>query len=181
MRRKKRQMSIQDLEKALKSRDSDERCFAFLDYSAQRPTKDAVSVLRRALRSKDPTVVRSAAVSLGKLGRDALPAVGDLFIAAKTADESGMPQSYPDCVRALAAIQQDHDEDDLLDLISHWSGVTNWGIVSAGMSALQKLGTPKAISLLRRIHTFWNNDLNKTQKKQADKILADAVTSHRST
>ncbi len=180
MRRNKRQISIQDLENALKSRDRDELCFAFLDYSTQRPAKDAVPVLRKALRSKDPTVVRSAATSLGKLGVDALAAIGDLFIAAKKADESGMPQSYPDCVRAIAAIQQ-NDEDDLLDLISHWSGVTNWGIVTAGMSALQKTGTPKAIALLRRIHTYWYGELNKTQRKQADKILSDAVASSRST
>jgi HEAT repeat protein len=170
MVRTKRQITISDLETALKSRDPDEACFAFMDYSKQRPTIDAVPLLRKALRRKDPTVVRSAAVSLEKLGQDAIPAVGDLFIAAKTTDESGMPQSYPECVRALAAIPHD-EEDDLLDLISHWAGVTNWGIVSAGMSALQKIATPKATALLRRIHAFWYNNLNKTQKTQADKFL----------
>jgi hypothetical protein len=39
------------------------------------------------------------------------------------------------------------------------------------MSALQKLGTPKALALLKRIHTFWYTELNKTQQKQADKFL----------
>lgn len=169
MVRKKRQITISDLESALKSRDPDEACFVFLDYSAQRPIVDALPFLRRALRSKDPTVVRSAAHSLKKLGAAAQTAVGDLFIAAKTADESGIPQSYPDCILALAAIQP--DDEDILDVVSHWSGVTNWGIVSAGMEALQTIGTPKAISLLRRIHEFWYSELNKQQRRTADKFL----------
>jgi hypothetical protein len=127
--------------------------------------------LRRALRCKEFSVVRSAAVSLEKLGKDALPALIDLRRAAKSIDKlTNIPQSYPECLQALVAIHPE-DEEYLLDMISHFSGITNWGIVSAGMAALQKLGTPKALALLHRIHNFWYSELNKTQQKQADKFL----------
>jgi hypothetical protein len=162
-------ITTEQLKSALASKDSSERLWVFMDYCKQRPSIEALPVLRKALRHKDFRVVRCAAESIGKLGSDAMPAFGDMYIAAKRADESGVPQAYPECVHALVSIQP--EDEDILDLISHWTGVTNWEIVSAGMLALQNLGTPKALQLLKRIHTFWYSELNKTQQKQADKFL----------
>lgn len=169
MKRKKKAISVADLKAALASKDSLDRFSIFEAYSRQRPSEEAVAVLRKALRGKDSSVVNFAARSLEKLGIAGNPAMYDLFTAAKTADESGVPQSFPECIRALVAVHA--DEELILEATHHWVGVTNWEIVSSGMEAMQKLGTSKAISLLRRIHAFWDGELNKTQQKRADRIL----------
>ena len=171
MTKKQRAVTIEDLRTALSSGDLLEQFDVFESYSHQRPTIEALPFLRRALRSKRFSVVKCAAISLQKLGQHALPAARDLRRAAYTIDKlSDIPTAYPQCLHALVAIVPE-DEEDLLEMISHFTGITNWEIVSSGMSALQKLGTPKALDLLRRIHTFWYSDLNKTQQKAADKFL----------
>jgi hypothetical protein len=166
---KSKTVSVAELKASLASSDFYTQLSAIEVYSKGQPSVDALAILRKALKHKDDAIVRCAADALAKLGVDAIPAVGELFVAARTTDESGVPQAYPECVRALAAIIP--DDEDILDLVSHWAGVTNWEIVSAGMATLQKIGTPKALSLLKRIYTFWYNDLNKTQQKQADKFV----------
>jgi hypothetical protein len=169
MKRKSNVITVEDLKSALASRDSSDRVWVFMDFCKQRPSIEVLPVLRKALRCKDSTIVNCAAESIEKLGTAAEPAMHDLYIAAKTADESGVPQSFPECIRALVSIQA--EEELILEAIHHWVGVTNWEIVSSGMAALQKIGTPKALKLLRRIHTFWYEDLNKQQQRMADKFL----------
>lgn len=169
MARNQKVVTVDDLKNVLKSGDILKQALVFLDYSAQRPTVEALPFLRRGLRSKDASVVRCAADTLKKLGPAAQPALDDLFLAAYTTDGSGMPQSYPECLHAMVAIQP--NDEGILELVTHWAGLTNWGITSSAMAALQKIGTPQASSLLRRIHTFWYDDLNKQQKRTADKFL----------
>lgn len=171
MAKERNSVTVGDLVSALKSKDVVRQWQPFHLYCKQQPSIDALPVLRKALRHKDFSVVRCAAESLHKLGKEALPALIDLRRAAYRINTlTDIPQAYPECLQALVAIDPD-DEEFLLDMISHFTGITNWEIVSAGMSALQKLGTPKALSLLHRIHTFWYGELNKIQQKQADKFL----------
>lgn len=167
--RKKKTVTIDHLKDALKSGDLLRQSLVFLDYSSQKPSPEAIPFLRRGLRSKDPSVVRSAADALKKLGAAAEPALNDLFLAAYTTDGSGIPQAYPECLHAIVAIRP--DDGDILELVTHWAGVTNWGITSAAMAALKKVGSPNAIKLLRRLHAFWYSELNKAQKKKADQFM----------
>lgn len=171
MAKKQNNITVDDLRNALKSGDLTRQFVVFDSYCRHRPSIDAVPFLRKGLRSKRFSVVRCAARALEKLGMKAAPALIDLRRAAERIYQpSDLPQAYPECLHALVAIAPE-EVDYLLDLICRFSGLTNWVPISAGMSALQKLGTPKALALLKRIHAFWYSELNKSQQKQADKFL----------
>jgi hypothetical protein len=171
MAAKRTVVTVDDLDNALKSRDFARQWSTFECYNKQRPSLDALPVLRKALRNKNHAIVRSAAETLEKLGPAALPAMPDLFQAANRTDGRGRPQCYPDCLKAMVSI--DPDNEGILELITHWVGFHNWGIISNAMAALQLIGSVEAYSLLQRIHGFWFSHLSKAEKKIADRFLVE--------
>ena len=144
----------------------------FYDYSCHQPDIADLATLRKALQDSEYSVVRSAALSIGKLGPAAKEAERDLFVAARRADTSSdIPQAYCECLDALIAIGADRDA--VVDLVFSNFGHTNWGYVRSSMHGLHRLGTPKALDLLRRVVTFWWPDLNKRERVYVQKHFAE--------
>jgi hypothetical protein len=131
----------------------------FDQYCKQRPTPDAIPVLRQALHSSYHGTVRCAAHSLKKLGPVASEAMDDLLLAAAHVDVAGMPQAYPQCIAAMIAIEPHHPE--LLPLIRSFMDLDNWGPISASMKALKYIGTPQSEELLQHMAILWLPKLNK--------------------
>ena len=99
--------------------------------------------------------------------------MADLLAAAVRIDAStGVPQAYPQCVEAMAAIDPQHPK--LLTLIKHSVGFDNWVPISASMRALETIGTPEAKDLLHRMAAFWMPELNKMQRRVIEQMLAEA-------
>ncbi len=148
-----------------------DRFTLFERYSKQKPTADAIPMLRRALSDPLHATVKCAARSLQKLGPAAREAMDDLLAAAARIDgPTGVPQAYPDCVAAMAAIDPRHPE--LLPLIKNFVGLDNWVPISASLRALRTMGTPEANGLLRRAAAFWLPELNKMQRRVVEELLA---------
>jgi hypothetical protein len=163
-------VTVNDL--ASPPKNETDRYFLFERYCKQKPTQDAIPYLRRALGDSYHAVVKCAAHSLRKLGPAALEAMPDLLTAAGRVDgPTGMPQAYPECVEAMAAIAPRHPE--LLVLIKNFVGLDNWVPISASLKALKTIGTPEAKDLLRRTATFWMPELNKMQRRVVEQLLAD--------
>lgn len=169
MAKKPHTVTVEDLRKAFSSRKLLQQFDAFYCYSKQRPSIEALPFLRRALRSKDWSVIKSAAISLQKLGKEALPAVQELINAAYAVDKFDLPQAYPVCLPALVTI--DPTNEEILHLVTHWVGLHNWMVTSTAMKALQKIGTPEATALLKRIHDFWYSEWSKRERELAAKFL----------
>jgi hypothetical protein len=149
-----------------------DRFFLFERYCKQKPTPDAIPLLRRALGDTYHAIVNCAAHSLRKLGPVARDAMPDLLAAAARVDgPTGMPQAYPHCVEAMAAI--DPNNPELLALIKNFVGLDNWVPICASLRALQTIGTPEAKDLLHRTAAFWMPELNKMQRRVVERLLAD--------
>ncbi|MGC4030371.1 MAG: hypothetical protein QM754_01300 [Tepidisphaeraceae bacterium] len=127
-------------------------------YSKQKPTPDAIPVLRQALHDPYHAVVKAAAVSLRKLGPTAIAATDDLLAAAAHCDAHGMPQAYVHCLEAMVAIQPDHP--DLVPLVERFIALDNWVPISGSMRTLRAIGTPEALAALRRFGDYWLPRLN---------------------
>lgn len=165
-------VTIEELTAALENPDPLERADVFELYSKQKPTIDALPLLRRALADEYHATVKLAAHALGKLGPSASPAMEDLLAAAARIDPiTEMPQAYPECVEAMANIDPAHPE--LLPLIKQFVGLDNWVPISASLRALKTIGTPEAIDLLHRMAAFWAPKLNKMQKRIVDRLIQD--------
>lgn len=111
----KRQLSLPELEEALRSAEDLVRYNAIYDFARLDVTIEAVPALLRALSDTNPGVVKCAADSLGKLGPAALnygsqtrvdrEVVWELLTAACRIDSvTHMPQAYPECLAALIQI-----------------------------------------------------------------------------
>jgi hypothetical protein len=149
-----------------------DRFFLFERYCKQKPSPAAIPFLRRALGDSYHAVVKCAAHSLRKLGPVAHEAMPDLLAAAARVDgPTGMPQAYPQCVEAMAAI--DPKNPELVALIKNFVGLDNWVPISASLRALKKVGTPEAKDLLHRTAAFWMPELNKMQRRVVEQLLAD--------
>lgn len=167
---KKPAVTVHDL--ASPPKDETARFFLFERYSKQKPTPEAIPFLRCALADPYLAVVQCAAHSLRKLGPVAREAMPDLLeAAARIESPCTMPQAYPECVEAMAAI--DPKNDELLTVIKNFVGSDNWVLISASLRALKKIGTPKAKDLLHRIAGFWMPELNKMQRRVVEQLLAD--------
>ena len=163
-------VTVEDLAAPPKSETG--RFMLFERYSKQKPTPDAIPFLRHALGDPYHAVVKCAARSLRKLGPVAQEAMPELLAAAARVDvPTGMPQAYPECVEAMAAI--DPRNPELLALIKDFVGLDNWSPISASLRALKTIGTPEAIDLLHRSVTFWIPELNKTQRRVLEQLLVD--------
>jgi HEAT repeat protein len=163
-------VTTEDLIAALEADDEYLRFDTFDRYCKQKPTTDAIPPLRRALNDDNKATVMSAAIALRKLGPEAKEAMPDLLNAAAKVDHrGGIPQSYAECVEAMAAIEPLHRE--LVPLIKYFIGLDNWGPLSASLRALKTIGTPEALDLMRRMATFWQPELNKMQFRVVQQIL----------
>ena len=163
-------VSVSDLASPPKSET--DRFMLFDRYCKQKPTQDAIPFLRRALGDSYHAVVKCAAHSLRKLGPVAQEAMPDLLAAAARVNgPTAMPQAYPQCVEAMAAI--DPRNPELLPLIKSFVGLDNWIPISASLKALKTIGTPEAKDLLRRTAAFWIPELNKMQRRVVEQLLAD--------
>lgn len=140
-------------------------------YRKQTPTIDAIPILRKVLANTyNHAIVKCAAESLGKIGPDAIDAIDDLLRAAvHTEGWNDLPQSYPECIEAMVAIQPSHPE--LVPLIKNFVGLDNWIPISASLRALKAIGTPAALDLLQRMARFWEPELNKMQRRVVEQIL----------
>jgi len=167
---KRAKVTVSDLEAALAQDDYFVRYHAFDNYEKQRPSVEAVPALRTLLADEDHALVKTAAYTLRKLGTPATEAMADLLAAAKKLDKFGMPQTYPACVEAMAAIEPAHPE--LLPLIDHFKALHNWVPISASMRALKVIGTPEALQLLKEMAEFWEPHFNKVEKRVVDKLLS---------
>lgn len=148
---------------------------AFYAYSCYDPEVAALPILRKALHDSEYSVVRSAAVSIGKIGPKAGEAASDLFCAAGQSDTKwrSLPQAYSDCLKALLAIGAAPDE--IIDLVYSHFGHTNWDYPRDSLHALKQIATPKALDLMSRIVTFWWPELHKGQKAYVQKHFPDAA------
>jgi len=167
--------SSEQLSAALGDTNRYHRQEAFYAYSCFEPDIADLPMLRKALRDGDHGVVRSAAISLGKMGPQAAEVTNDLVIAAGRSDPNfgGLPQAYSDCLEALVRVGAPPDQ--IIDLIHSHFGHTNWDYPRDSLHALKKLGTPKALDLVGRIGAFWWPELSKGQRAYVQKHFSDAV------
>jgi hypothetical protein len=142
----------------------------FRRYAKQKPTTDAIPVLRVALGDPYHGTVKCAAHSLKKLGPLAREAMGDLLDAASRVDPTtNMPQAYPECLAAMVAIEPNHP--DLLSVIKNFTGLDNWVPISASLRALSTIDTAEAHQLQDRIAAFWMPELDKAQRRVVEQLL----------
>ncbi len=150
---------------------------AFYAYSCYDPDLSALPTLRKALRDSEFSVVRSAAISIGKLGPHAAEAVNDLMRAAGRSPEweSGfdLPQAYSDCLKALLLVGAPPDQ--IIELIHSHFGHPNWDYPRDSLHVLKRLGTPQALRLLSRIVAFWWPELHRGQRAYVEKHFPEAV------
>ncbi len=153
---------------ALSTADPTARFTVFHRYSKQKPTVEAIPMLRNALADEYHGTVKSAASSLRKLGPRAKEAMEDLMSAAKRFD-LGMPQSYLACIEAMVAIEP--TSPWLVPLIKQFVGLDNWVPINASLHALKAIGTPEALALLERMALFWHPELNKMQRRVVKQLV----------
>jgi hypothetical protein len=167
--------SLEQLTAALDDTNRYHRNDAFYAYCCYDPEVAALPILRKALHDAEYSVVRSAAVSIGKLGPKAAEAASDLFCAAGQSDRKWrrLPQAYSECLKSLLAVGASPDE--ITDLIYSHFGHTNWDYPRDSLHALKQLATPKALDLMSRIVTFWWPELHKGQKAYVQKHFPEAV------
>jgi hypothetical protein len=144
----------------------------FYAYSCYNTEMADLPVLRKALSDSACGVVRSAAISIGKLGPPAAEAINDLVLAAGKSDH-GLPQAYSYCLNALVRVGTPAEQ--LIDLIHSHFGHANWDYPRDSLHALKKLGTPKALDLLNRIVAFWWPELHKGQRAYVEKHFPEAI------
>ena len=114
-------ITLEELTAALASDDSSVRWLTTMDYSKQKPTIEALPLLRQMLHDPDFTIVRCAAHSLRKLGPAAAEAMDDLIAAATKEYPNVPPQCFPHCVEAMAAIDPLHLGHSQLHFTEFWS------------------------------------------------------------
>lgn len=163
-------ITLHDLAAALASSDRYTRFQTVEAYGKQKPSVDALPLLRKALHDSDFATVRAAANSLRKLGLAARAATEDLLTAAQTLHSAGLPQAYPQANVALAYVNP--DEPRILEVIEKNFTHDNWVPVKASVEALQRISSREAKGLCRRVISHWLPHTNKTQRKYFESVLA---------
>ncbi|WP_144973789.1 hypothetical protein [Bremerella volcania] len=167
-----KRVEVVDLVACMKGKDKRFRGIYFDNYCKRKPTLDALPVLREALLSGDHHLVKCAAVAIGKMKENAREAVPDLLAAAAYVDHTGLPQAYPECLNTLISVDKSCPE--IIPLIKRFDHIDNWNPISASLKALAAIGNDEALEALQDIHDRWSPEFNKTQKRVADEILAEA-------
>ena len=169
-----KRVEVADLVACMSGNDKRYRGVYFDNYCKRKPSLDAIPILRRALIQDDHYLVKCAAVSLGKMKENAKQAVSDLLMAAAHVDQDGLPQAYSHCLSALISIDKTHPE--IIPLIRRFMNVDNWGLISDSLEALVAISTEESLQAMQDIRDRWYLELNKTQKRIADKFLAESNT-----
>lgn len=167
-----KRVEVADLVACMSGNDKRYRGVYFDNYCKRKPSLDALPILRRALLQDDHYLTKCAAVSLGKMKEKARLAINDLLVAAAHVDQDGMPQAYCHCLSALVSIDKTHPE--IIPLIRQFMHIDNWHPISASLEALAAIGTEEALRTMQEIRDRWYPEFNKTQKRIADKILAES-------
>ena len=164
-------LTLEDLLTAMNNDDWLIRFRALDKYSKQKPSIDAIPILRQSLIDPYHGTVKSAAKSLRKLGPKAIDATGELLEAAAKIDvATGAPQSYHECIEAMAIIAPFHPQ--LIPLIEfHSVRYSNWVPISSSLRALKMIGTKESNILAQQVAEFWMPKLNKMQRRVANKIV----------
>jgi hypothetical protein len=89
----------------MEAKDKRYRSLYFERFSKQKPTIEALPILRQAVLQDDHVLVKCAAVAIGKFKEKAASATEDLLKAAANPDNHGLPQSYSECLAALVVSQ----------------------------------------------------------------------------
>lgn len=164
---------------ALPETKSADRWQVFIDYGYYAPTLDELPVLRQALRHHDNLVVTSAAKGIGKWGLVSKEGIDEELIfdlheaAARISPPFTLPGAYSDCLDALVSVEA--DPELIFDLVHSNFGHTNWCYFRDSANALKRLGSPKALSLLKRIVVFWWPELNKQAKKYVETHFPESI------
>ena len=131
------------------------RINAFDAYSRYKPDIADLPTLRQALRDPELPVANWAAVSIGKLGAQAVEAVDDLVAAATAPWENGCPQRFCEAISALVLVVP-HDQR-LVSIIRPVLQCSNYGVFKAGVMALATIGTAEALDTIRWIDSYWGS------------------------
>ena|SRR5688572_22191186 len=155
-----------ELTAALEDRNRFHRIDAFDAYSRYKPDIADLPTLRRALRDPESAVAHWAALSIGKLGSQAIEAVDDLVAAATAPWENGCPQRFCEAISALVHVAP-HDQR-LVSIIRPVLQCSNYGIFKAAVLALATIGTSEALDTIRWIDLYWGTV---RKDRQADEFV----------
>jgi hypothetical protein len=167
-----KRVEVVDLVACMRGNDKRYRGVYFDNYCKRKPSLDALPILREAVRQDDHYLVKCAAIAIEKLKDNAKAATPDLLTAAAHVDQDGMPQAYCECLAALVSINKTHPE--IIPLIRMFMHIDNWGPISSSLKALATLGTDESVKTMGEILERWDCEFDKTQKRVADKLLAEA-------
>jgi len=145
--------SSSEIAAVLGDRNRFHRIEAFDAYSRYKPDIADLPTLRQALRDPEFAVANWAAVSIGKLGTQAVEAVDDLVAAATAPWENGCPQRFCEAISALVRVAP-HDPR-LVGIIQPVLQCSNYGIFKDAVIALATIGTPEALDTIRWIDLYW--------------------------
>ena len=167
-----KRVEVSDLVACMSGDDKRYRGVYFDHYCKRKPSLDALPILRLALLQDDHYLVKCAALSIGKMKENARQAINELLVAAAHVDHDGMPLAYCHCLSALVSIDKTHPE--IIPLIRRFMHICNWGPISASFEALAAIGTEESLQAMREIRDRWYPEFSKTQKRIADKFLAES-------
>lgn len=165
--------------------DEQERLESLQELKRQGPGLDSLRRLREALDDSFVEVSITAAECIAMLGPEALTSPGGQELLGK--DEVDLewqlqlaggkvwaysiyPNAYSACLNALVKIEA--DEEVILEYIHNHIGLVNQDDFVDSLRALEGIGTPDAIDLLKRAIAFWQPELDKTHAKQVAPISA---------
>lgn len=148
---------------------------------------EALPVLRKILASGSITRILQAIKCIGKLGPEVLSSLAaqekvteDYFdleaqlfnLGNKVWGYSGYPNCYSECLNTLLKLEV--EEDYIIDYVRDHIGLGNPDDLLDSLNALKTIGTPEAISILKRGAAFWLPDLNMKYAKAVKNIVATA-------
>ena len=183
----KKGSSVAQLQAALASPKGSVRTEAIRAFAKTDFDVDALPVLRRALDEDDVEVAITSAECIAKLGPAAASApaadssaefhhvdlVDQLMqVGGKIWSYSGYANCYSACLEALVKLEV--DEDDLVEHVHNFIGLSSPDDLLASLEALQAVGTRDAVDLLKRAAAFWLPELNMAQAKKVKAIVESA-------
>ncbi len=166
-------ITLEELATALSSDDLLVRNMAMSQYKKQKPTIEALPLLRQALHDSHYGPARGAAHSLRKLGPAAAEAMDELLAAAVKVERDMPPQAYPHCVEAMAVIDPLHPQ--LLQVIrSVGMRYCSWVSIGYSLRALKIINSAQAHELLCEMIEFWTPEFDKMQLRVSDKLREES-------
>lgn len=179
-------MLVSELEAALNSSDLKIRDDAMRQFAKTAFGIDALPVLRKALDDDWVEVVLTAAECIGKLGPQAAACPAGqaetgsegvklewqlMLVGSKVWSYSMYANCYSTCLNALVKLEV--DSDGLVEFVQGHIGLGPDDLIDS-LNALKAVGSPEALSILKRAAAFWLPELNMKYAKQVQKILETA-------